>query len=147
MDEWMELNVLGSLTLLRIWWKIRTLLQAKSRLISRRLSQGIHGSPDVQTFIASGEPLVTEMGSENSIARWCPFPSSFFKRWSLLTGSPILQVTALEMIQSEFHFTLTQSKYWLQAREGGLGELMKPWGKWMVFKKEERDWRTDRLQN
>ena len=48
----------------------------------------------------------------------------------------MVQVAALEIIQSEFHFTLTQSKYWLEAREGGLGELMKPWGKWIVFRKK-----------
>ena len=48
----------------------------------------------------------------------------------------MLQVAALEIIQSEFHFTLTQSKYWLEAREGGLGELMKPWGKRIVFRKK-----------
>ena len=48
----------------------------------------------------------------------------------------MLQVAALEIIHSEFHFTLTQSKYWLEAREGGLGELMKPWGKRIVFRKK-----------
>ena len=34
----------------------------------------------------------------------------------------MLQVAALEIIHSEFHFTLTQSKYRLEAREGGLGK-------------------------
>ena len=48
----------------------------------------------------------------------------------------MLQVAALEIIHSEFHFTMTQSKYWLEAREGGLGELMKPWGKRIVFRKK-----------
>ena len=48
----------------------------------------------------------------------------------------MLQVAALEIIHSEFHFTLTQSKYRLEAREGGLGELMKPWGKRIVFRKK-----------
>lgn len=68
-------------------------------------------------------------------------PGSVFNRLPFQTLKPfnrhaMLQVAALEIIQSEFYFTLTQSKYWLEAREGGLGELMKPWGKWIVFGKE-----------